>query len=169
MKKKVGFEELYVDCLKDLYDAENQILKALPKLVKEATSPELKKALEMHRKETEGQVERLDQIFISCGEKPTGKKCMGMRGVLEEGEEHLKELKEADPVLIDAAIIASAQKVEHYEIASYGTARAFARLLNDSECEKLLDQTIKEEGNADKKLTSIAESSVNLKALEVEA
>jgi len=144
MKKPFEFEDLYIECLKDLYDAENQILKALPKITKAASSPELKKALEGHRRETEGHVERLEQIFENCDQKPKGKRCEGMKGLLEEGDEDIKDLKEkdADPMIRDAAIIGACQKVEHYEIASYGTAKAFAQALGDKEGERLLDATL---------------------------
>ncbi len=167
--KSMGFENLYFDCLRDLYDAEQQITKALPKMIKMASSPELKKGLEEHLKVTEGQAKRIEQIFQNVDEEPTGERCRGMSGLIQEGEEVLKKLKGAEPNIIDAAIIANAQKVEHYEICGYGTARTFARYLNDTEGQRLLEQTLEEEKKADKELTAIAESNVNVKAAEVAA
>jgi ferritin-like metal-binding protein YciE len=155
-------QDLFVEDLRDLYSAENQLLKALPKMAKAATSPELKQAFEMHIEETKGQVERLQQIFDQLGEKPTGKKCAAMEGLIEEGKELMSE-DIADDVL-DAALIGAAQKVEHYEIAGYGTARTYAKLLGNREAAQLLQQTLDEEGATDKKLTKLAVSHINLEA-----
>lgn len=155
--------ELLVDELKDLYSAETQIVKALPKMVKAASSPELKRAFERHLEETRHQVERLNQIGQDLDIRLTGKKCKGMEGLLEEGKELMEEDFEEDA--LDAGLIGAAQRVEHYEIAAYGTARTHADVLGYSKAAKLLQQTLDEEGAADKKLTQIAESIVNVEAL----
>lgn len=155
-------KDLYEEELKDLYDAENQILEALPKMSKAAHSPELKRAFQEHLEQTKGQVERLDTIFQQMGSKPGGKKCKGMAGLLAEGEHLMKE--KADPDVLDAGLIAGAQKVEHYEIAGYGTVRTYARLLGEQEAARLLQQTLDEEGATDKKLTTLAERDINKKA-----
>lgn len=152
--------ELYTEELRDLYDAENQILKALPKMVSAASASKLKTAFESHRKETEGHVRRLDQIFNSLGELPGGKTCKGMAGLLKEGEELLKE-KDIDPEVLDAALIAAAQRVEHYEMAVYGTCRTWAKRLGEPVACALLQETLDEEGAADKKLTALAEPQIN--------
>ena len=158
-------EKLFRDEIADLYDAEQQILKALPKMIEAVSAPQLRTALEQHRKATEGQVKRLEQIFQAEG-KPSPKKCKGMAGVLAEGEEVLKEDYEGE--VLDAAIIGAAQRVEHYEIAAYGTARAFAEHLGKDEAVELLQETLDEEKEADELLTQIAESQVNLSASEEE-
>jgi ferritin-like metal-binding protein YciE len=155
-------EELLVDELKDIYSAENQIIKALPKMAKAATAPELKRAFERHLEETKRQVERLNQIGESLEIKLTGKKCKGMEGLIEEGKEIMSEDLE-EPAL-DAGLIGAAQKVEHYEIAAYGTARTHAQLLGYNKVAKLLQQTLDEEGATDKKLTALAESVINIEA-----
>lgn len=149
-----NLEELFLNELKDLYSAEKQITKALPKMVKAATSPELKQALESHLEETNGQVGRLEEIFQKLGKKGTGKTCEGMKGVLAEGAEVLKELKKGD--VRDSGIITAAQRVEHYEMAGYGGVREFAKLLGQREIMSLLNETLKEEEAADKKLTQVA-------------
>jgi ferritin-like metal-binding protein YciE len=154
--------ELLVDQLKDLYSAENQIIKALPKMAKAATSPDLKRAFERHLEETRRQVDRLNQIGETLGVKLTGKKCKGMEGLIEEGKEVIEEGFEED--VLDAGLIGAAQKVEHYEIAGYGTARTHAEMLGHSKVARLLQQTLDEEGAADKKLTQLAESVVNVEA-----
>ena len=154
-------EKLFIEELKDLYSAENQITKALPKMVKAATSNDLKKAFENHLKETEEQIERLVKICEMMGASPKGKTCNGMKGVLEEGSEVLKEI-EAGGVR-DAALISAAQRVEHYEMAGYGTVRTYAELLGQTEASKLLEETLKEEKAADEKLTMISQK-VNVKA-----
>jgi ferritin-like metal-binding protein YciE len=155
--------ELLQDELKDLYSAENQIIKALPKMIKAAVSPDLKRAFERHLEETRHQVERLDQIGGEMEIKLTGKKCKGMEGLIEEGKEAIEELDEEN---IDAGLIGAAQKVEHYEIAGYGTARTHAEMLGFKRVAKLLQQTLDEEGAADKKLTALAESVINVEAVE---
>jgi ferritin-like metal-binding protein YciE len=147
-------EELFIDELKDLYSAEKQIVRSLPKLAKAAATPELQQALESHLEETKGQVTRLEQIAEIVGKKLTGKTCAGMKGVLEEGSEVLEEVEEGN--VRDAAMIGAAQRVEHYEMAGYGTARDFARLLGMDNVAKLLEQTLAEEKAADEKLTSIS-------------
>jgi ferritin-like metal-binding protein YciE len=156
-----NFQELLVDELKDLYSAEKQIVRALPKLAKAATSPELKDALLSHLEETKGHVERLEEIAEMVGKKLTGKTCAGMQGVLEEGSEVLEDTDKGN--VRDAAMIAAAQRVEHYEMAGYGSARDFAKLLGMPDVASLLEQTLEEEKAADKKLTSIA-SGVNKEA-----
>jgi len=150
---------LWVEEMRDLYNAENQLLKALPKMAKTASTPELKEAFETHLEETRTHVERLDEIFDKLGKKPTGKTCKAMKGLVEEGSEMMQE--DGPDSVIDAGIIAAAQRIEHYEIAGYGTARTFASILGEDEAEDLLQETLDEEGAADEKLTEIAESVVN--------
>ena len=157
-----SLRKLYVDELKDLYSAEKQILQALPRMAKKAKNAQLKQAFELHLQETQNQVERLDQVFELLGKSPRGKKCKGMEGLLEEGKEMMQE--EMEPEVMDAALIAAAQRVEHYEIAGYGTVRTYARILGEDKHVKLLQQTLDEEGNTDKKLTQLAESSINVEA-----
>jgi ferritin-like metal-binding protein YciE len=145
---------LLVDELKDLYSAERQIVRALPKLAKATISPELQQAILQHLEETKGQVGRLDKIADLVGKKLSGKTCAGMKGVLEEGSEVLEEMEKG--IVRDAALIAASQRVEHYEMAGYGSAREFARLVGLTEVAALLDQTLEEEKAADKTLTGIA-------------
>jgi ferritin-like metal-binding protein YciE len=159
-------EELFVDELKDLYDAEKQIIKALPKMAKAASSEDLREAFQEHLDVTKRQVERLETIFSKLDDKPSGKKCAGMQGLIEEGQELISEGDES-PVL-DAGLIAAAQKVEHYEIAGYGTARTHAELLGNREAARLLEQTLQEEKRTDEKLTELAENLVNQEAAETE-
>jgi ferritin-like metal-binding protein YciE len=161
--KLASLRDLFVAELKDVYSAENQILKALPKMAKAASSPELRAAFEEHLEQTRGHVERLDQIFEALGASPKGKKCKAMEGLLEQGKEMLEA--EADPAVRDAGMIACAQRVEHYEIAAYGCARTYARLLSDEKSAKLLEETLHEEEETDKTLTQIAESTVNVGAM----
>jgi ferritin-like metal-binding protein YciE len=156
-----NLQKLYVEELRDLHSAERQIIQALPKMIKASSSPDLKAALQEHLDVTKEQLARLDQIFEALGKKGTGKKCKGMEGILEEGKEMLEE--DMTPELLDAAIIAAAQHVEHYEMAGYGTARTHAQLLGDTAAVKLLQTTLDEEGDADKKLTQLAER-VNVEA-----
>ena len=156
-----NLEELLIDELKDLYSAEKQIVRALPKLAKSATNPELSEALLSHLEETKGQVVRLEKIAELVGKKLVGKTCVGMKGVLEEGSEVLEDTDEG--AIRDAALIAASQRVEHYEMAGYGAARNFAKLLGKTDIASLLEETLEEEKSADKKLTSIA-SSVNEQA-----
>jgi ferritin-like metal-binding protein YciE len=154
--KVESIEDLFLDELKDLYSAEKQITKALPKLVKAASTQELSAAFDSHLQETKGQVERLEEIFQKLGKKGTGKTCEGMKGVLEEGAEVIQEI-EKGPIR-DAGLIAAAQRVEHYEIAGYGSVRAFAQLLGKTDIVELLEETLQEEKAADEKLTKISES-----------
>lgn len=157
-----SLKELYIDELKDLYSAEKQLVKALPKMAKNATNPELKEAFTTHLHETEGHVERLEQIFEMLGERPGGKKCKGMEGLVEEAKELLEE--DATEEVLDAGMISKAQHVEHYEMAGYGTVRTYARLLGLDDQADLLQETLDEEGHANELLTQIAESSVNIEA-----
>ena len=161
-----NLQDLYIEQLRDLHSAENQILKALPKMISKTTHPDLKKALQEHQKVTEKQVERLDTIFSELGERPSGHKCKGMEGLLEEGDEVLKDFKDGD--VLDAAIIASAQRVEHYEMAGYGTVRSMANMLGFDRQADLLQETLNEEGEADHKLTALAERVVNIDALKAD-
>jgi ferritin-like metal-binding protein YciE len=147
-------DKLLIDELKDLYNAENQLVKALPKMAKSASTPRLAEAFNEHLEETRNHVSRLDAISKHLGVKLTGKKCAAMEGLIEEGKEILEEQDEG-PVM-DAALIGAAQRVEHYEIAAYGTARTMAEILGQEEVAKLLQETLDEEGNADKLLTQIS-------------
>jgi ferritin-like metal-binding protein YciE len=159
-----SLQKLFVHELKDLYSAENQILDALPKMAEKASDPELRQAFEKHRSQTEEQVRRLEQIFDSLEHQPGGHKCRGMEGLIEEGEEVMKDAEDDD--VRDAGMIAAAQRVEHYEIAAYGTARTYARTLGNEDAARLLQQTLDEEGETDKKLTQLAESRVNRSAMQ---
>ena len=155
--------DLFEDQIKDLYSAENQIIKALPKMAKSATNPQLRTAFERHLEETRNQVARLEQIADELDFSPKGKKCAGMEGLIEEGKDVMSEFEEDT---LDAGMIGAAQKVEHYEIAAYGTARAHAELLGYTRAARLLQQTLDEEGRTDKKLSQLAESIVNVEALQ---
>ena len=157
-----SLEDLFVNLLKDIYYAEKQILKALPKMAKKADSDDLRQAFEHHLEETQGQVERLEQVFALCDLKPTAKTCAAIKGILEEGEEDMKEAK--DPGVLDAGMIADAQAVEHYEIARYGTMVAWAKQLGMNDAAGLLEETLEQEHNADRTLTEIAEGSLNREA-----
>jgi ferritin-like metal-binding protein YciE len=159
-------KDLFVEEIKDLYNAEKQITKALPQMAKKATSEELKDAFELHLKETENQISRLEQVFKELDMTPRGKKCEGMEGIIGEGKSMMEELDKSDT--LDAALIAAAQKVEHYEIASYGTVRAFADQLNFSKAAQLLQETLDEESAANENLNEIAMNSINVKAEGVE-
>jgi ferritin-like metal-binding protein YciE len=154
-------KELLLDELQDLYSAETQITKALPKMAKTSSSAELRHAFESHLKETEGHVQRLEKIFKHLQESSRGKTCEGMKGLLKEGEERIKE--GGEPEVVDAGLISAAQRVEHYEIAAYGSARTYAELLNEAEVAKLLEDTLEEEKAADQKLTKIS-NGVNKRA-----
>ena len=159
--KMESLKELFVEELQDLYSAETQITKALPKMAKAATSPALKDAFESHLEETREQIKRLDQIFESLGENSKGKTCEGMKGLLKEGDELMKE--DADPEVMDAGLIAAAQRVEHYEMAGYGTVRTYAELLGEDDAVTLLEATLKEEKAADSKLSKVA-NKINVQA-----
>ena len=156
-------KKLYVEELRDVYSAEQQLLKALPKMAKGASSDELKQAFEDHLEQTKSHVERLEEIFETLDEKPTGKTCKAMKGLIEEGSEILKE--EGEDSVLDAGIIAAAQKVEHYEMATYGTLRTWADLLNEDEAASLLQETLDEEAQADKTLNELATEVINPEAL----
>jgi ferritin-like metal-binding protein YciE len=149
-----ALRDLYIDELRDIYSAETQMVKALPKLAKAATSEQLRSGFEEHLEQTRGHVSRLEQIFEALEEKPTGKKCAGMEGLVKEGGERIKGDFEGE--VKDAGLIAAAQRVEHYEIAAYGSVRAFAELLNERKAVDLLSQTLEEEKETDKKLTELA-------------
>ena len=159
-----GLKELYIDELKDLYSAENQLVKALPKMAKAAASPDLRAGFEEHLEQTKGHVQRLETIFEQLGQSPKGKKCKGMEGLIEEGSEAIEEY-EGD--LLDAALIGAAQRVEHYEMAGYGTVSAFAEELGESEHVTLLNETLEEEKETDEKLSGLARD-INAKANRVE-
>jgi ferritin-like metal-binding protein YciE len=160
--KLESLHKLYVEQLKDLLDAERQLTKALPKMAKGASSPTLKQAFTHHLEQTNGHVQRLEQVFKSLDLAARGKKCVAMEGLVAEGDEMLKE--DAEPEVMDAGLIAAAQRVEHYEIAAYGTVRAYAQLLGYQDQAKLLQQTLDEEGAADRKLSDIAEREINVDA-----
>lgn len=150
-----SLRRLYIDELRDLYNAETQLVKALPKMAKASSNTELRHAFEEHLRETSEQVSRLEQIFESLDEKPTGKKCLGMEGLVKEAAETMRE--EYEDAVMDAAVIGAAQRVEHYEIAGYGTVKAFAELLGEQEHVSLIEQTLSEEKAADKKLTQLSD------------
>jgi ferritin-like metal-binding protein YciE len=158
-----SLRKLYIEELKDLYSAEKQILQALPRMAKKASNPQLKAGFEEHLRQTEQHVQRLEQIFEALGKSPRGKKCKGMEGVIEEGKEVLQE--DMDDETRDAALISAAQRVEHYEMAGYGTVRTYAQLLGERQAASLLQQTLDEEGQTDKKLTQLAES-INVEAMQ---
>jgi ferritin-like metal-binding protein YciE len=157
-------EDLLVDNLQDLYDAENQLVKALPKMAKAASSEPLRSAFEQHWEETKGHAERLERVFTALGQKAKRKTCKAMEGLIEEGEEMIGE--KADPVVKDAGLIGAAQRVEHYEMAGYGCVRTWARQLGQHQAADLLEQTLQEEKHADQKLNDIAESMVNTAAAQ---
>ena len=161
-----SLETLYVEELRDLYNAEQQILKALPKMAKAASSSNLQKGFQDHLQQTKAHVDRLDQIFADLGKSPKGKKCEAMEGLLKEGAELLDA--EAEPSVLDAALIAAAQRVEHYEIAGYGCVRTYAELLGHGEATTLLQQSLDEEKSTDVKLTKLAVGSINTEAVEPE-
>lgn len=156
-------QKLYTEELRDLYNAENQLLKALPKMAKGASSQELKDAFEKHLEQTKTHVERLEEVFEELGEKPKGKTCRAMKGLIQEGSEILEE--DGDESVLDAGIIVAAQKVEHYEIAGYGSVRTFAHLLGKDKSAELLQTTLDEESETNEILNKLAESVVNPEAL----
>ena len=164
MAKLSSLDDLLVHELQDIYNAEGQILKALPKMAKAATNPELKAAFEEHRVQTEGQVHRLEQVFKLLGQPVKGKKCEGMAGLIEEGKKTMEE--DAEPAVMDAALIGTAQKVEHYEIASYGCVCTYAEMLGYDEAHELLGLNLDEEESTDQRLTTLAETVINLEAEE---
>lgn len=158
-----SLHDLMVDELKDIYHAEKQITRSLPKMIKTASADKLKKAFEDHLKVTENQISRLEQIFEELEIPAKGKKCLGMEGIINEGKEMMEE--DAHESVMDAALIASAQKIEHYEIASYGTVRTYAEELGLDKISKLLQQTLDEESKTNELLTSIAEEDINYEAI----
>lgn len=167
--EEYGMEEsklmkLFEDSLKDIYWAEKALTKAIPKMVKKASSEELIEALESHLAETEGQIQKVEQVFAAIGKKPVAKKCEAMDGLIKEGEEIMKETD--DGAMRDAGIIAAAQKVEHYEIATYGTLRTFAEILGLNDAASILEEILEEEKAADEKLTEIAVNTINIQAAE---
>lgn len=164
--QKGSLRQLYIDELKDLYSAETQLVKALPKMAKASSNAQLRQAFEEHLRQTSEQVSRLEQIFEMLEEKPTGKKCLGMEGLVKEGAETIQE-NYSDEVK-DAAIIGAAQRVEHYEIAGYGTVKAFAQLLGEDEHVSMIEQTLDEEKQTDEKLTRLAEE-INSEAEQSES
>ncbi len=157
-----SLKDLYVEQLRDLYSAENQILKALPMMAEKASNPELKAAFQEHERVTTDQVARLETIFDGLGEKPSGHHCKGMEGLLKEGQEMIKE--KGDPATLDAGLIAAAQRVEHYEIAGYGCVRTYAERLGYTDAARTLQQTLDEEGQTDERLSALAETIINPQA-----
>jgi ferritin-like metal-binding protein YciE len=160
-----SLNELFINELKDVLNAEKQLVRALPKMAKAAQSPELQQAFTKHLKETEGHVSRLERIFSSLGQTARGKQCKGMEGLVEEGKEIMQE--DGAPEVIDAALISAAQRVEHYEIAAYGCLRTYAQLLGNDEADRLLEQTLHEEEATDKALTALGEGGINQAAAAV--
>jgi ferritin-like metal-binding protein YciE len=160
--RKNNLEDLFSETLKDIYFAEKQILRALPKMAKEASAPELKQAFETHRDQTEGHVERLNEVFELLGRPARGKTCEAILGIIDEAKEIMEDFKGAEA--LDAGLVASAQAVEHYEMARYGTLRTWAQELGHADVAKLLDQTLQEEIKTDQLLNKIATSTINMKA-----
>ncbi len=160
--RKNNLEDLFSETLKDIYFAEKQILRALPKMAKEASSPELKRAFETHRQQTEGHVERLNEVFEMLGRPARGKTCEAILGIIDEAKEIMEDFKGAEA--LDAGLVSSAQAVEHYEMARYGTLKTWAQELGHNDAAKLLDQTLQEEIKTDQLLSKLATSSVNMKA-----
>src|SRR5271156_2428911 len=161
MMEQNSLRELYIEELKDLYSAENQLLKAIPKMAKASESADLRKGFEQHLEQTRGHVSRLEKIFGNLGESPKGKKCKGMEGLISEGGEMIEEHDESE--MRDAGLISAAQRVEHYEIAGYGCVKTYATLLGDDQAAALLEQTLEEEKETDQKLTQLAEQ-INVEA-----
>lgn len=159
-----NLHDLFISELKDIYSAEKQLIEALPKMANAAVSSELKKGFEHHLAQTKSQAARIEQIFEELQGSPRGKKCVGMEGLIKEGDEVMKS--DMDKSVLDAALIAAAQRVEHYEISAYGTARRYAQLLGLNRAVQLLDDTIKEEGKTDKTLTDLADRFANQKAMQ---
>ena len=162
MAKEKTLQDLFHDTLKDIYYAERKILKALPKMARAASSDELKKAFEKHKEETEGQIERLQQVFEIIGKRAQGKTCDAIEGIISEGEEIMEEYKGTDA--LDAGLVSAAQAVEHYEITRYGTLKRWAENLGMNDAAKLLDETLKQESKTDQDLTKLADKSANPKA-----
>jgi len=167
MAKLNNLQDLLVEQLQDLYDAENQILKTLPKMAKQATAPELRQGFEDHLTQTQTHVQRLEQVFNQLGEKPGGHACKAMQGIVKEGAELMSE--RADASVMDAGLIAAAQRVEHYEMAGYGCVRTWASLLGMRDVAQTLQQTLDEEGATDQKLSMLAERIINVQAADAAA
>ena len=163
-KEKESLTKLYIEQLQDLYSAEEQMLEALPKMIENTTHPELKQGFQQHFQQTEQQKQRLEQIFQELGEEPGGHFCKGMQGLVKEADETIKEFTDSD--VLDAALIAGAQRIEHYEMAGYGCARTYAHMLGLGDQATLLQRTLDEEGDTDHKLTDLAERVVNIDALK---
>ena len=158
-----SLHSLFLDELKDVYHAEKQLVRALPRMAKAASDPELREAFTNHLRETEGQIQRLERVFKEVGQTPRAKKCEGMAGLIEEGKSIMEE--DGEPAVIDAALIAAAQRVEHYEIAAYGCLRTYAQLLGLNAAAKLLEQNLNEEEATDEKLNALAEGGINQAAV----
>ena len=165
--KQKELSDLFLDTLKDIFHAEKQLLRALPKMARAANSDELRQAFETHKEETQGQVERLEQVFEILGKRASGKPCEAMQGLVAEGQEIMEEFKDSDA--LDAGLISSAQAIEHYEISRYGTLRTWAQQLGMDDAANLFEETLEEEKKTDQLLTEIAESSANQEAEEREA
>lgn len=161
--KMMNLEDLFVDQLKDVHSAEKQLVKALPKMAKAANSPQLQQAFQQHLEVTQTQLQRVEQIFEQMNTSPGRKKCVGMEGIIKEGEELMMQDGVA-PEVLDAGLIAAAQKVEHYEVSTYGTLRTWAQQLGNRQAASLLEQTLREEERTDEMLTKLAESGVNQQA-----
>jgi ferritin-like metal-binding protein YciE len=162
--KMTTLDEVLADELKDIYSAENQLIKALPKMAKAAESDDLRKAFEKHLEQTRVHAQRIEEICSDLSTKPRGKRCVGMEGLIEEGKEIMQQ--DVEPDVLDAALIGAAQRVEHYEIAGYGCARTYAKMLGRSGQAALLQRTLEEEGETDHRLTALAETVVNVDALK---
>ena len=160
--KMESLKDLYLEQLRDLYDAETQLLEALPKMAEAAHDSDLKNAFGLHLRQTREHVTRLDRLFSALGERPEGQTCHGMKGLIKEGQEMVKA--KGDPDVIDAGLIAAAQRVEHYEIAGYGTVRAYAEILGAEEAMRSLEKNLQEEEETDDKLTELAETHINVEA-----
>ena len=165
--KQKELNDLFLDTLKDIFHAEKQLLRALPKMARAANSDELRQAFETHKEETQGQVERLEQVFEIVGKRASGKPCEAMQGLVAEGQEIMEEFKDSDA--LDAGLISSAQAIEHYEISRYGTLRTWAQQLGMDDAANLFEETLEEEKKTDQLLTEIAESSANQEAEQREA
>jgi ferritin-like metal-binding protein YciE len=164
MAETTTFHDAFIDELRDTYDAEKQLTKALPKLAKAASNPKLREAFESHLEETQGQIARLEQVFESLDQKVRGKHCDGIAGIIEEGKSIMEE--DFDETTMDACLIAAGQRAEHYEMAAYGTLVAWAQTMGHTEAAKLLQQTLDEEKAADKKLSGLAEGGINQRAAD---
>jgi ferritin-like metal-binding protein YciE len=163
--KMSNFQDLYVEQLRDLYSAESQLCEALPKMAQAATHPELKQSFQMHLEQTERQRQDVRQIIEQIGGQADGHECKAMKGLIQEGQEVIQAKAESDPEVLDAALIAAAQRIEHYEIAGYGTVHTFAKMMGDQQAMQVLARIASEEGETDKKLTRLAENIINPAAM----